>query len=217
MRDSLRPAQHRPEIVLDSIFEELHLLLATLDEAPRHAAATLTLETAPLTTRSPAETKPKPAKVIQIFISYVEDDENLLKELREHLRVMQHQYREREGCLVKIWHSGDVLPGQDWKRKIEEHLLQAHIILLLVSVKFLNSEICRSIQIQPAIDRHRDNKACVIPVILRSCDWKYEIFGQLQPLPSRGRPVIKWKPRDDAYLDIITGIRKAIDHLLHPV
>jgi hypothetical protein len=217
MRDVFRPAQNRSEVVLDSIFDELHLLIANLEEVPQHAAATLALETAPLTAISPTKTKPEPAKVIQIFISSVEDDENLLKELWEHLRVMQHQYRERKGYSIKIWHSGDVLPGQDWKRKIEEHLRDAHIILLLVSVKFLNSEICRSIQIQPAIDRHNNKQACVIPVILRSCDWKYEIFGHLQPLPARGRPVIKWKPRDDAYLDIITGIRKAIDHLLHPV
>lgn len=99
---------------------------------------------------------------------------------------------------------------------LEEHLLEAHIILLLVSVKFLNSEFCRSIQIQPALNRHNDGKACVIPVILRSCDWKYELFGHLQPLPAYGRPVIKWKPREDAYLDIITGIRKAIAYLRPP-
>jgi hypothetical protein len=217
MLASLLTAHNGHEAMLASIFEELHPLIASLEENPRHAAATLALETPPLTTLSPAATKSKPAKVIEIFISYVEDDEKLLEELREHLRVMQRQYREREGYDVRIWHSGEVLPGQDWKRNIEKHLLQAHIILLLVSVKFLNSEFCRSIQIQPALDRHNANEACVIPVILRPCDWKHEMFGHLQPLPAHGKPVIKWKPREDACLNMITGIRKAIDHLLHPV
>lgn len=107
------------------------------------------------------------------------------------------------------------MPGQDWKRSVEHHLVQAHIILPLVSIKFLSSEFCYSIQIQPALDRHNANEACVIPVILRPCDWKPEAFGHLQPLPQRGRPVAKWKPRDDAYVNIVVGIHKAINHLLH--
>jgi hypothetical protein len=216
MLDSLRSPQHCPETVLDSVFEELQLFTTRfLEEDTQQAPAVLTVETSPLTTASPMETEQKPAQVIEIFVSYVEDDEKLLGELRQHLLVMQHQYHEREGYHIRIWHSGEVLPGQDWKQKIEQHLAQAHIILLLVSVKFLNSELCRSIQIQPALERHHRNEASVIPVLLRSCDWKHEIFGHLQPLPAHGRPVIKWKPRDDAYLDIITGIRRAIEHVLH--
>jgi hypothetical protein len=214
MLDSLRSAQKCPETVLDSVLEELQLFTTRLEEDALHMPAALTVETPPLTTASPIEAEQKPDQVIEIFLSYVEDDEKLLGELQQHLLVMQHQYREQEGYHIQIWHSGQVLPGQDWKQKIEQHLAQAHIILLLVSVKFLNSELCRSIQIQPALERHHRNEACVIPVILRSCDWKHEIFGHLQPLPTHGRPVIKWKPRDDAYLDIITGIRRAIEHVL---
>ena len=216
MLDSLRSARHCPETMLDSVFEELQLFTTRLlEEDAQHAPAVLTVEAPPLTTLSPTEAAQKPAQVIKIFLSYIEADEKLLEELQEHLLVMQHQYRKREGYHIQIWHSGAVLPGQDWQQKIEQHLAQAHIILLLVSVKFLNSELCRSIQIQPALERHHRNEASVIPVILRSCDWKHEIFGHLQPLPAHGRPVIKWKPREDAYLDIITGIRRAIEHVLH--
>ncbi len=140
-------------------------------------------------------------------------DEKLLEELQDHLTVMQSQYAEREGYDIRIWHSGQVIAGQDWKQKMEQHLLKADIILLLVSVKFLISELCRSVQIQPALERYNASEAAVIPVILRSCDWKHEAFGHLHPLPARGKPVVKWSLREDAYVNIIAGIRKAIDNL----
>lgn len=170
----------------------------------------LEIERVKVPTLAPSELEP--AKVINIFISYVEDDEKYRKELQEHLTAMQHHYL-KQNYKIMIWHSGDVIPGQDWKQKIEDQLALAHIILLLVSVKFLISQLCRTIQIQPALKRHEDGDAWVIPVILRPCDWTKEEFGHLRPLPSRGRAVIKWKPRDDAYVDVINGIHRAIEHL----
>lgn len=203
------------DVLFETVLEELSHLTAQLDD-PLHASATLTVQ-APLVIDRSAKTEQEPARVIDIFLSYVESDEKLLAELSEHLLVMKRQYAEGEHYQINIWHSGDALPGQDWKKSVEQHLVQAHVILLLVSVAFLSSEFCRSIQIQPALDRHNAGEACVIPVILRACDWKPEIFGHLRALPAHGRPVIKWKPREDAYVDIIFGIRKAIDHLLHPI
>lgn len=207
--------QKSSEVLSDTVLEELSRLAARLDDEPPHAAATLTVE-APLLVDTPEKTEQEPAKVIDIFIAYAERDEDLLTELQEHLLVMKRQYAERKHYQIRIWHSGETLPGQDWKRSVEHHLVRAHIILLLVSVKFLSSEFCYSIQIQPALDRHNASEACVIPVILRPCDWKQEAFGHLQSLPIRGRPVAKWRPRDDAYVNIVMGIRKAIDHLLGP-
>jgi hypothetical protein len=154
----------------------------------------------------------KPANVLNIFISYVKEDRKILESLQKHLRVMQRQL-ERRNRTITIWHSGQVVPGQDWKEKIEQYLSTAHIILLLVSIDFLDSELCYAIQIQPALDRHNCGKACVIPVILRPCTWEEELFGTLQPLPTDGVPIISWPIPDEAYNDIIRGIRQAISDL----
>ncbi|HZO74763.1 MAG TPA: toll/interleukin-1 receptor domain-containing protein [Ktedonobacteraceae bacterium] len=164
------------------------------------------------TTLAPASKDSEPAKVINIFISYVKDDEKYKKEILEHLEAMRNQYRKRN-YKIMIWHSGDVIPGQDWKKKIEDHLAQAHIILLLVSIKFINSQLCRAIQIQPALKRHEDGEAWVIPVILSPCDWTDEVFGHLEPLPSGERTIVEWRLRAKAYVDVIKGIRRAIEHL----
>ncbi len=194
---------------------DLEAILETITTYPEQTQQSIStnidLEAAPGTTLAPESIKP--AKVIHIFISYAEFDEKLLEELQEHLTAMKYQYLAQENYKITIWHSGQIIPGQDWKQNIEQQLAQAHIILLVVSIKFLISELCRTIQIQQALDRHKNQQACVIPVILRACDWKHEAFGHLHPLPSHGKPVIKWKPRDDAYVDIIAGIRRAISNL----
>jgi hypothetical protein len=198
-----------------TVLEEWQPLNSNLYDGTHHALAAFALE-APLLAKSPVNVKQEPANVLEIFISYAEHDESLLNELLEHLEVMKRQYAEQEHYHIEIRHSGDSLAGQDWKKNITFHLLQAHIILFLVSIKFLRSELCHATQIQPALDRHDAGEAWVIPVILRSCDWEHEIFGRLRPLPARGKPVTEWHPRDRAYADIIAGIRKAISNLPYP-
>ena len=60
------------------------------------------------------------------------------------------------------------------------------------------------------MDRHQNGEARVIPVILRPCDWKTAIFAKLQALPTDGKPVISWKTRDDAFLNVVDGIRDVL-------
>jgi hypothetical protein len=50
-------------------------------------------------------------------------------------------------------------------------------------------------------------------IILRPVDWKGAPFAKLQALPTGGKPVTRWPTHDDAFLDVVQGIRKAIDDL----
>src|SRR5262249_8694092 len=52
-----------------------------------------------------------------------------------------------------------------------------------------------------------------IPIILRPCDWKNTPLIQLQALPEDGKPVIEWRPRDNAFLGIANGIRLAVEEM----
>jgi hypothetical protein len=68
-----------------------------------------------------------------------------------------------------------------------------------------------------ALERHHQNTARVIPIILRPCDWHGAPFGKLQALPiahgAGATPVTRWDNRDEAFLAIAQGIRKAIEEL----
>jgi hypothetical protein len=70
---------------------------------------------------------------------------------------------------------------------------------------------------QRAIERHNQQEARVIPIILRPCDWYSAPFGKLQALsiaPGAGAtPVTEWDNQDKAFLAIVQGIRKAIEEL----
>src|SRR6266702_5951226 len=75
------------------------------------------------------------------------------------------------------------------------------------------SDFCYSIEMTQAIARHDANQARVIPIILRPVDWKGAPFEKIQVLPTSGKPVTDWPNQDNAFLDIVRGIRKAINDL----
>ena len=59
-----------------------------------------------------------------------------LREKRSHF--------EREHYRISIWHSGQVLPGQDWKKNIEEHLQEvATNTPILLHFRFCLCYTCR--------------------------------------------------------------------------
>jgi hypothetical protein len=66
---------------------------------------------------------------------------------------------------------------------------------------------------QRAVGIHDAKKARVIPVLLRPTDWREAPFGKLQVLPANGKPVTTWRNRDEAFLDISRGIRKALEEI----
>jgi TIR domain len=155
------------------------------------------------------------SNTLEIFLSYAKKDEELFNRFNVHLEVLQRQFQREYRQQMFFWDPlHDIIAGQDWKQTIEQHLTTAKIILLLVSIDFLNSDFCCKVEMTKAIMRHYTNDARVIPVILRTCRWEKEAFGQLQPLPNNGKPVNKWHDRDEAFLNIYDGIWTAIEELL---
>ena len=142
-----------------------------------------------------------------VFISYAHQDRALREELETHLSNLRRQN------VIASWYDGDISPGTDWKAQIIAHLNTDQIILLLISADFMASDFCYSIEMTQAIDRHDANQARVIPIILRPTDWKGAPFAKLQVLPTGGKAVTRWPTHDDAFVDIVQGIRQAIDDL----
>ena len=144
---------------------------------------------------------------IEMFISYSHKDEALREELGAHLSLLK---RDR---VIDEWHDRRIVAGQEWGGAIDEHLNSAAVILLLVSADFLASDYCYDIEMKRALERHDARDACVIPVILRSVDWRGAPFAKLQALPKDGRPLTSWPNKDEAFTDVARGIRKALEEL----
>ena len=69
---------------------------------------------------------------------------------------------------------------------------------------------------QQALERHANDEAIVIPVLLRPVDWQGISLEHLQVLPSTGRPVTLWENHDEAFHDIARGVRQAAEYLSAP-
>lgn len=150
---------------------------------------------------------PQSAESIEIFYSYAQRDNALRNELEKHLGTLK---RLR---LIKNWHDQNIQAGTDWMHAVNMHLNTATIILLLISSDFMASDYCYSIEMQQALERHKQGKAQVIPIILRSVDLEGTPIASLRALPSGGKPIINWSNRDTAFTDVAKGIRKVIQEL----
>ena len=145
---------------------------------------------------------------VEVFYSYAHADEDFRAELVKHLRLL-----ERQGVITG-WHDRNISAGTDWKNAIDDHLESAGIILLLISADFLASDYCYDFELKRAMERHAEGKARVIPIILRKCDWSSAPFGKLQALPKNARPVRNWDDPDEAYTDVVGGIRRAVKEIV---
>src|ERR1051326_9084342 len=134
-----------------------------------------------------------PSNPPEVFISYSHKDEDLVERLEVYLKVLQNQK------IITVLHSHRDVPGVDYAKEIEKNLSTAQIVLLLVSVDFLASYYCYRIEFERAMERHEQQEARVIPVILRPCSWEDTPLGKLQALPKGAKPVVKWNDINDAF------------------
>lgn len=155
------------------------------------------------------------APPIKIFCSYSHTDAVYQKELAEHLKTL-----ELEG-LIQQWNDRMISAGAEWHNVIDENLRNADIVLLLLSPGFIASGYCRDVELRLALERHRADAACVIPVIIRACRWQTLAIddfalGALNALPSGVSPIAsieRREQRDEVYLNVIDGISKAAEKI----
>jgi hypothetical protein len=140
----------------------------------------------------------------KVFISYSHQDQALRQELDKHLSNLKRQQ------VISSWYDGDIIPGTEWRPQIIERLNSAEIILLLISADFMASDFCYSVELAQAIARHEAHQAHVIPILLRPTDWEGAPFAKLQMLPTGARAVTKWPSHDEAFEDVVQGIKKAL-------
>jgi len=142
---------------------------------------------------------------IRLFYSYSHKDEELRKELEDHLSLLRRQ------GVISGWHDRMIGAGEEWRGQLDKNLEEARVILLLVSASFLASDYCWDVETERAVERHDRGEARVIPVILRQCDWLGAPFGKLQSLPRDGKAITSWPNRDEAFTEVALGIRRAVE------
>jgi hypothetical protein len=178
---------------------EIKLTTSTTDGTVISSTLSQTEANSKTSTTAPVSLEPT-----EIFISYSHKDDDLRDELVTHLSNLRRQGK------ISAWHDRAIEAGTEWETQIKARLESAQIILLLISPPFMASDYCYDLEMERAIQRHNEGTARVIPIILRPVDWKDTPFSKLQALPKDAKPITQWGDRDMAFVDVVSGIRKAV-------
>jgi TIR domain len=147
---------------------------------------------------------------VDIFLSYAPEDDSLREELEQHLSGLQ-----RAG-IIRTWSAQRVMAGERTQEVVEAKLAGAKVVLLLVSASYLASDYLYEVEAMAALGRERAGKARVIPVLLHACHWEIAAFEGLSPLPANGKPVSSWSNRNEAWAEVVRGLRAAINEAAAP-
>lgn len=189
------------KFMLEKQVQQLETDIAGLRDKIAKVEAQMQPAATPATPSIPAQT---PASGKKIFFSYSKNDRPLLDELLRQLSGLRRQGK------IQPWNDLDILPGEEWDAKIKHELQTADIIVLFLSPDFLNTDYIWDVEITAAMARHEQGTAVVIPVAVRPCDWSGLPFSKLNALPSKAKPVTSYTNRDEAWLEVVQGVKRVV-------
>src|SRR5690242_11139440 len=144
------------------------------------------------------------AEVVEIFFSFVPEDRNFYKQIRQHLRQL-----ERDGR-IHCNSSEDLGAGKEPKREMPRLLEHAAIIALLISPAYLDTDEQYQ-ELTRAMERHQAMEARVVPILLRPGDYEDAPFARLQVLPTNRQPISQWNGQSDAaFKEIASEFKKLV-------
>jgi hypothetical protein len=112
---------------------------------------------------------------------------------------------------VVIWSDDEILPGKVWDAVIMEQLTSSHLIICLVSPNFISSDYAYVKELGKALGMQQTKKEFVIiPVLLSNTSLTGMPLSMYQTLPTDPRCIDAWQNRNDAWVDVIEGIRKQV-------
>jgi len=140
---------------------------------------------------------------VDILLSHSERDKEAARELERHLTPLARAGK------ISLWHRDLVAAGDDPDREWLAQVEQAPIIILLVSADL---EIDRDRDITDALAQRQARSARVIPVLWRPVNIKDLRYKELRMIPD-GRAVTERRDRDQAWVEVVQGIRKVVEAL----
>ncbi|MBK1851559.1 TIR domain-containing protein [Marinobacter sp. 1-4A] len=141
----------------------------------------------------------------KVFISYAHKDEKYKDNLVEHISGLIRSN------LIEEWNDRKIVPGKNWEEEISSNLEQSEIILFLISSAFMNSDYCMGIEVKTALQRHKEGKARLIPIVVRPVVWSDSELSEIQGLPKDAKAISSWDNDDEAWVDVVGGIKKHIE------
>jgi hypothetical protein len=61
-----------------------------------------------------------------------------------------------------------------------------------------------------ALENHEKGLVRVIPILLRSCEWRDMPYAKLQAIPAGNKPIKSFADQDEAYTSVAKSIRDVV-------
>jgi len=148
--------------------------------------------------RPKSEQRSSPTGPTDVFLCSAPEDSTLRDELERHLAPLI-------GKTIHLWHPAKLPAGEKVERGTHAKLDQARLVLALTTANLLSSDACMGI-----LERARARGTTIVPVVAQPCLWEESDLAGFQALPAKKGPVSAWSDRNEAWLDVVRGVRSAV-------
>jgi tetratricopeptide (TPR) repeat protein len=152
----------------------------------------------------------------RVFVSYAREDKKWLdpENPRNLIPFLEDSLRRQN---VAFWYDKGLVPGDEFKRRIEAEIDRAEIALLIVSQYFLNSVFIETEEMPRIANRARLGQMVIMPILVESCDWnEYDFLADRQMVPA-SRPLIEFTDSDIRWSsvrkEILDGVKAQVKRI----
>jgi ribosomal protein S7 len=150
------------------------------------------------------DTKAQPDKK-KVFVSYAHKNRDWLNTVSRMLSGLQAT------DIIEPFDDRLIAIGQEWDATIKAKLDEADLVILIVTFDFLGSAYINQVEIDRALQRHKEHRACLLPIIAEECDWQHLNWAKIQAWPIKDGnvlPLADWENTNAALTQISKDIRK---------
>lgn len=139
------------------------------------------------------------------FVSYSHADDRHLDRFGKHLAMLK-----RDGEL-STWTDHAIVAGDAVDKVIDAQLEASELFVALLSPDYLASAYCYEKELARAKQLADEGRMRIVPIIVEPCDWLSSPFREYMALPKDGQPVSGFTNENNAWLNVVTGLRKMLE------
>lgn len=143
--------------------------------------------------------QPAVATVPKFVVVYDMEDSSQSKMLNKHLNILKITKK------IRVYNVQEAMAGEDPVERAKQEMADADYLLVLITVNLFNSPDWFELVFNAMGEGRR-----IIPVRMEQADFEGTGLEKLKSLPSMNRAVSQFKNPDDAYMDIVTELRKLL-------
>lgn len=146
-----------------------------------------------------------PQRRVRVFVSYAHED-------GDHLDAFQRHTAGLARDLAEFYCDREIQPGQGWKQRVLDELASADVVVLLLTVNFINSAFCMNDELPRARGRHETGACELIPLNVAPFDPPTTAgLREMQWTPSGAPITSRGGETEQAWADAAKAVRNAAE------